>query len=476
MQHLQQPNETAGADGSGYFSSATISALASGIGGALSVVRVSGEGALGTLARLTSKAPAFFEANERKACLVTLFGSDTKAFDQAVALYFKGPKSFTGEDVVEFQLHGSPYILARLFQELKNLGVRQALPGEFSFRAVRNGKLSLTQAQAVADLISASNRTAAEVALEKLSGSQNELLSRIAGQLRHLAVLAEVGIDFSDQDVEEVSLPALKKKVEEAKSELLILAKSFERGERIQEGISVSLLGLPNAGKSSFFNALLGEDRSIVSSIAGTTRDVVKERLMLEDEGVAVTLRLADTAGVRASDDAIERVGVERSLAAARSADLVVWVVDGSDAGTDSLESLEAQWVALGAPSARSFGIQTKMDLPGAMGSSFFTGKMDFAACSAVSGKGIHEAAVGLVRASKKWVGRNQGEVILTREEDKRAVEECIVHLERALQATEEDLFASDLRQALRSMSALIGDTVPDDILGAIFSGFCIGK
>jgi tRNA modification GTPase len=185
---------------------------------------------------------------------------------------------------------------------------------------------------------------------------------------------------------------------------------------------------------------------------------------------------LADTAGVRDSEDAIERVGVERSLAAARSADLIVWVVDGSDAGTDSLKSLESQWVALGAPSARSFGIQTKMDLPGATGSSFFLGKMEFAACSAVSGKGIHEAAVGLVRASKKWVGRSQGEVILTREEDKRAVEECILHLERALQATEEDLFASDLRQALRSMSALIGDTVPDDILGAIFSGFCIGK
>lgn len=476
MPHQQPPNEMAGADGSGYFSSTTISALASGIGGALSVVRVSGESALAVLARLSSKPATYFEAKERKACLVTLFGSDAKAFDQAVALYFKGPKSFTGEDVVEFQIHGSPYILSRLFQELKNLGVRQALPGEFSFRAVRNGKLSLTQAQAVADLISSSNRTAAEVALEKLSGAQNELLSRIAGQLRHLAVLAEVGIDFSDQDVEEVSLPVLKRKVEDAKGELLILAKSFERGERIQEGISVSLLGLPNAGKSSFFNALLGEDRSIVSSIAGTTRDVVKERLMLEDEGVAVTLRLADTAGVRDSEDAIERVGVERSLAAARSADLIVWVVDGSDAGTDSLKSLESQWVALGAPSARSFGIQTKMDLPGATGSSFFLGKMEFAACSAVSGKGIHEAAVGLVRASKKWVGRSQGEVILTREEDKRAVEECILHLERALQATEEDLFASDLRQALRSMSALIGDTVPDDILGAIFSGFCIGK
>jgi len=275
MQQQQHPKERAGAEGSGYFSGTTIAALASGLGGALSVVRLSGSGSLEALASLSSKPVAFFDGNERKASLVTLSGKDGQPFDQAVALYFKGPRSFTGEDVVEFQIHGSPYVLSRLFQELKALGVRQALPGEFSFRAVRNGKMSLNQAQAVADLIASSNRTAAEVALEKLSGAQNALLSRIADQLRRLAVLAEVGIDFSDQDVEEVSLPVLKKKVLEAKSELTVLARSFERGERIQEGISVSLLGLPNAGKSSFFNALLGEDRSIVSSIAGTTRDII---------------------------------------------------------------------------------------------------------------------------------------------------------------------------------------------------------
>ena len=197
---------------------------------------------------------------------------------------------------------------------------------------------------------------------------------------------------------------------------------------------------------------------------------------MLEDGGAAVTLRLADTAGVRDSDDAIERVGVERTLSAARSADLILWVVDGSDTTADSLKSLETQWAALGAPVERSFGIQTKMDLSGAKGSSFFSGKMEFAECSAVSGKGIHEAAVSLVRTSKKWVSRNQGEVILTREQDMRAAEECILHLDRAMSATEEDLFASDLRQALRAMTSLIGETVPDDILGAIFSGFCIGK
>jgi len=476
MSRRQLPEYGAGADGSGYFSDATISALASGLGGALSVVRLSGARALDALVALSGKRESFFLAKEREACLVTLRGCDGLVFDQAMALYFKGPRSFTGEDVVEFQIHGSPYILSRLFQEFKNLGVRQALPGEFSFRAVKNGKMTLNQAQAVADLIASSNRTAAEVALEKLSGAQNHLLSRIAEQLRHLAVLAEVGIDFSDQDVEEVSLPVLKKRVLGAKGELSVLGKSFERGARIQDGISVSLLGLPNAGKSSFFNALLGEDRSIVSSIAGTTRDIVKERLVLEEAGVSVTFRLADTAGVRDSDDVIERVGVERALAAARASDLILWVVDGSDGSPQAQRSLESQWEALGAPREKSFGIQTKTDLPDEGTVSFFVGKMDFALCSANTGEGIHDAATALVRVSKKWVGRNQGEVILTREEDQRAVEDCIAHLDRALSATEEDLFAADLRQALRAMTSLIGETVPDDILGAIFSGFCIGK
>ncbi len=473
---MQQPDGQLNSDGSGYLSTGTICALASGVGGALCVVRVSGPSVGRVLARMTKKSVDFFEARARQAIVTALFGRDGRKFDEAMVLFFKGPKSFTGEDVAEFHLHGSPFILSALISELGNLGVRQALPGEFSFRAVRNGKMTLPQAQAVADLISASNRSAAELALEKLSGAQSAVLQGIADELRRIAVLSEVGIDFSDQDVDEVSLPTLKSHLGILEGRIEVLLKSFERGEKIQDGVSVSLIGLPNAGKSSFFNALLGEDRSIVSPSAGTTRDIVRERLVLEDRGSTVTLRLADTAGVRDTSDEVERAGVERSLAAARKADLILWVVDGSDANPDARAELERYWAALGGPKAQSFGIMTKSDLWTGASPGFFEDKMSVAHCSALTGQGVHEAAVAVVHRCQQWVGRAQGEVILTREEDRRAVEECLSHLNRAMGASEEDLFASDLKQALRALSRLIGDTVPDDILGTIFSGFCIGK
>ena len=473
---MQQSDSQFNSDGSGYFSTGTICALASGVGGALCVVRVSGPGVTRVLSVLTPKGADYFAAHPRQSVLTPVNAADGRKLDEAVVLFFKGPKSFTGEDVAEFHLHGSSFILSALISELGKLGVRQALPGEFSFRAVRNGKMSLTQAQAVADLISSSNRTAAELALEKLSGAQNRLLGGIAEELRRITVLSEVGIDFSDQDVDEVSLPTLKSHLRVLMSRMEVLMRSFERGERIQDGVSVSLIGLPNAGKSSFFNALLGEDRSIVSSVAGTTRDIVREKLVLEDGGLSVTFRLADTAGVRDTSDEIEKVGVERTLAAARKADLILWVVDGSDRSLANRTDLERQWHDLGGPRSRSYGIMTKSDLQVGGNSEFFAGKMDFAQCSALTGQGVHEAAAALVQRCQQWVGRSQGEVILTREEDRRSVEESLSHMQRAMGAIEEDLFASDLKQALRSLSGLIGDTVPDDILGAIFSGFCIGK
>jgi tRNA modification GTPase len=163
-------------------------------------------------------------------------------------------------------------------------------------------------------------------------------------------------------------------------------------------------------------------------------------------------------------------------LAAARKADLILWVVDGSDANPDARAELERYWAALGGPKAQSFGIMTKSDLWTGASPGFFEDKMSVAHCSALTGQGVHEAAVAVVHRCQQWVGRAQGEVILTREEDRRAVEECLSHLNRAMGASEEDLFASDLKQALRALSRLIGDTVPDDILGTIFSGFCIGK
>ena len=212
---------------------------------------------------------------------------------------FVKPDSYTGEDLVEYHIHGSPFIAQQVIERLLELGARQALPGEFSFRSVRNGKMTLFQAQAVSDLIAASNQGAVSLALEKMSGAQNRFLDELASGLRKTAALGEVGIDFADQDIDEVSLPRLRANLTPYVELLEKLQSSFSRGIRLQEGLRVAFIGSPNAGKSSFFNALLGEDRSIVSEMAGTTRDVVSEKLTLRAKNKTITLRLEDTAGLR---------------------------------------------------------------------------------------------------------------------------------------------------------------------------------
>lgn len=270
-----------GPDKSGYLSEDTIAAIATAVGGPVALIRVSGPDAFSVMEKIAS--PSAANAAIRRATRSHLYDRDGKALDDALVLKFLSPDSFTGEDVVEFHVHGGAFNTRRILEQVFEAGARPALPGEFSFRAVRNGKMTLSQAQAVSDLISASNAAAVELALEKMSGSQTEFLRTIADTLRRLAVLAEAGIDFSDQDLDEVSLLRLQSQIPPVIETLGKLRSSYERGSRIQDGITLAFLGLPNAGKSSFFNSLLGEDRSIVSDLPGTTRDVVTEKLTLRE-------------------------------------------------------------------------------------------------------------------------------------------------------------------------------------------------
>jgi tRNA modification GTPase len=396
---------------------------------------------------------------------------------------FEGPASFTGEDVVELHVHGGSFTASRILEALARIGIRQALPGEFSFRAVRNGKMSISQAQGVSDLIQSTNDGAATLALEKLSGTQNILLSSLAEELRKLAVLGEVGIDFSDQDIEELSLPHLKKKLAPLLDILSKLHSSFDRGVRLQDGIGVAFIGLPNAGKSSFFNALLGEDRSIVSTIAGTTRDVVRERITLRGKYGSVTLKLEDTAGLRQSEDHVENKGIERTRDATKRADLILFLIDSSDA--KQTEQIREQWRAIQknvgtTVSSKTLGVLTKGDLAGdtdlLVASLEPLGINDWVKTSAQTGDGIADAIEKIVDRCEKLVHRKKGEVLLTRLDQLDAVSKALVHLTRAQETPETDLFASDIRQALYALGTLIGETLPDDILGRIFSNFCIGK
>lgn len=441
------------------------------------MLRVSGALSIEIAQRLTGRSLA--EVDHRRAFRAWLRAEAGHRIDEALVLPFFGPRSFTGEDVVEFHLHGGPRIAQRVLEQCFALGARSALPGEFSFRSVKNGKMQLSQAEAIRELVSADNDFSLDLALEKLSGSQHELVSRVRADLLQLCTLAEVGIDFSDQDVDEVSLPRLKLRLDGVFEGLQRLRGSFDRGSRFVEGVPVSIFGLPNAGKSSFFNALLGEDRSIVSEVAGTTRDVVREKLHLQGPAGQVALRVSDTAGLRKTGDRIEEIGIERSMRAARESDVVVVVVDGMSPGLDELEPYLRE---ISTAERRLVWICTKLDRldPVAREALAQSVKGRFGPevlwVSSTSLEGIHEAAAMIAEQAAGLLQRQPGEVVLTRVEHVRAVELCLEGLERAKQATDLVLFATDVRHGMNDLGPLIGETLPDDVLGKIFSDFCIGK
>ncbi|OFZ83290.1 MAG: hypothetical protein A3K03_13195, partial [Bdellovibrionales bacterium RIFOXYD1_FULL_44_7] len=366
-------------------------------------------------------------------------------------------------------------------------GARQALPGEFSFRAVRNGKISISEAQATADLIAAKNSEAANLALEKLAGSQRRIIGDVEKTLKELAVLSELDVDFSDQDLEADKLAELKQKAFQSVAELQRLSASFERGSKVQEGVRVALVGLPNSGKSSFFNALLGEDRSIVSAIAGTTRDIVRESLTLRGVHSSVTLKLEDTAGLRASETVVEEMGIQRTLRSAREADLILLIYDGSSLPSQD-EAVLHEWQKLKTQQesqSRTIGIITKCDLIDKEKQKQIQKKLEARAAirwlvtSAKQGQGITESAETIAEVCEKFIHRSPGEVLLTHVEHKRAVDEAIEHLERAQKAEGSEFFSSDIRHAIIALAPLTGDSIQgisEELLQTIFSRFCIGK
>ncbi len=468
-------------DHSGYFSADTVAVVISGMGGAVSVVRVSGPAALEALRALTGKAEAsFFE--DRRALLAELREPKRGALiDVALVIVFRAPRSFTGETCVEIHAHGGKAPLTALMSALEELGVRQALPGEFSFRAVRNGKMTVLQAEAVADLIRSENDSAAALALEKMAGSQGSLAVELAEELKTLSALAELGIDFADQDVEEVSLPKLQERASVVAEKLADLGGGYERGVRMQEGVRAALLGAPNAGKSSFFNALLGEDRSIVSDEPGTTRDVIRERVTLKAGVRAVTLCLEDTAGVRSARGTVEELGIRRTFDSGSRADLILMVHDVSSGPAPPAEVRDF-CVNLGRPNGLTLGILSKVDLVSCEQSLRTQAALEretgisWLPVSVTRGAGITDAVEKIVSLCEVWTRRAPGEVLLTRLDHFQAVKAGLQHLSRALLVKDEELFASDVRQALVALAPVFGMTLPDDILGRIFSTFCIGK
>ncbi len=464
-------------DPAGYLSNKTIAALCSPTGGAICILRISGDDARSIAEKLSGK--VLKPEDNRKAKRVWVSTRNGKKLDDAVMVPFFNPASFTGEDVVEFFLHGSPIIAQKMLDEIFSFGARLALPGEFSFRAVKNGKLMLSQAEAVKELIQAENDFALDLALEKLSGSQHELIDQIRNDLMQLVTLSEVGIDFSDQDIDEVSLPRLRVRLAKITGLLEELRGSFDRGKRFLDGIPVSVFGLPNAGKSSFFNALLGEDRSIVSNIAGTTRDVVREKINLRGPQGYVTFKLSDTAGLRKGQDQIEEIGIERTLKAAHDSDLILVVLDGQN---PSIAEVSLFLKQIDLSKKQLLGIITKKDL---LSENDRAGVLQLAATLPVSSftfvssphlDGIEDVASQMAGLAEEKLARKPGEVVLTQFEHVQAVNRSLECLNQAKAAFDLVLFATDIRHGMNELGPLIGETLPDDVLGKIFSDFCIGK
>lgn len=458
-----------------YFSSDTIAAIATSLGGdgGVGIIRLSGPGSL-LAARTCTRG---LESPKPRYCHRITFLAAGAVLDDGLGVYFEPGASFTGEEVVELQLHGGRYTLQEALKTLMTEGgCRLALPGEFSFRAVRNGKMSVVAAEAVNQLVKAKSAYETWSARQNLSGARNAAIEGVSASIKDLLAKCELSIDFADQDVEVISKEGFVAQLDDAERALADLKKRLELSRRIAQGPLVLFAGLPNSGKSTLFNAILAEDRAIVSDIPGTTRDVITEEIHLGPYRV----RLADTAGMRLADDAIEREGIQRAEQLLGRADVVVFLCDGS-------VGLERALSALPARNADIIAVN-KRDLMGDAGLERATGLFEgplagktVCFLSARSGDGVAE----LLEAIKASLDRKlalglstplpteyQLEMLARCEEGLRESRELL----SATGMTNPELLAVTLRRAANALSAIAGEASPDEILNKIFSEFCIGK
>lgn len=413
------------------------------------MVRVSGPGAGPALAALAGGLPL-----PRTASLRTLKSQDEE-IDQALVLWFPTPHSFTGEDVAEFHVHGGRAIRERLFDALAALGARPARPGEFSRRAVEHGRLDLTQAEAIADLVDAETPAQLRQALRQYDGALADLYEGWRAALIGTLGRAEAAIDFSDDGVGEMEFQAARDRAMEISQAIQAHMDDHRRGEALREGLKLAIIGPPNAGKSSLINALARREAAIVSDIPGTTRDVIELRLNLG----GYLVQVADTAGLRDTRDAIEAEGVRRALAQAGLSDLVLLLRDGTVPYTDY-------------PGVTpDLLVWNKSDLPGFQ-------KRDGISVSLKSGEGLSDLIAALTAMVAERLETKDQTPVLTRPRHREALTQALESLRHALTAPADqpELFAEDLRLALRAIGRITGRVDVEELLDSVFRDFCIGK
>lgn len=445
----------------------TICALATPPGGAIAIIRVSGPDAITVTEKIFSK-------SLEKAKGYTLhFGQVTdaegKELDEVLVSLFRAPHSYTGEDSTEISCHGSSYIVQRLLESLIKNGARQAEPGEYTMRAFVNGKLDLSQAEAVADLISSSTQATHQMAMNQLRGQFSKELAELRGQLLQLTSLLELELDFNDQDVEFANREQLTSLMEKVEKHISGLADSYQTGNAIKNGIPVAIIGAPNVGKSTLLNALVGEERAIVSNIQGTTRDLIEDTILID----GITFRFIDTAGIRKTQDQLEQMGIERSIQAAEKAKIILFLAEKNQPFPD-IEFRDDQVV---------LQVINKCDLTLPSSSYLYHRQQEerLFHISAANGDGIELLRQALVRESAMPMTLDTTHTVVTNVRHYNALKQSIDALQRAKQAFESgiptDLVAEDLRQCLHYLGEITGSEITsDDILQNIFHTFCIGK
>ena len=452
----------------------TIAAIATPYGeSAIGIVRLSGPKALDILKKVF-KTPSG-KIKPRYAHYGWVLDKSGEPIDEAVAIYYKAPHSYTGEDMVEFNLHGNPLILREVLQRLLEEGARLAEPGEFTKRAFLNGKLDLTQAEAVAELISAKTDLARRLALNQLRGALSKEIKPLREELLMLHALVESSIEFEEEDIPTIEREELIRRLKGILERVNRLLETAKTGKAIRGGIKLAIVGRPNVGKSSLFNRLLGEDRAIVTEIAGTTRDYLEEVVNIG----GIPVRLIDTAGIREATDTVERIGVERSLQKLREADLILFVLDASQPKPTPEEVELAKLVAQsGKPTIL---VLNKIDLGKVIDLSDFPLKgVPIVEVSAKSGEGIEKLREEILKAVGVQAGEGGNIYISVRHEE--LLKRAKAALENALRYLEEGEFYSpeilmlDLREASDALGEIVGEVTTEDVLGQIFSTFCIGK
>lgn len=440
----------------------TIAAIATPPGnGGVGIIRISGPGVQHIAGRLLSQALA-----PRTAVFTRFLDEAGSTLDSGIALYFPGPHSYTGEDVLELQAHGGAVLLNMLLRATLKQGARLANPGEFTLRAFLNNKLDLAQAEAVADLINAGTEQSARSAQQSLQGRFSTLVHELVDELIKLRTFVEAAIDFVDEEIDFLSTGNIKTSLEQLLTKLAQILATANQGRLLRDGMTVVLAGQPNAGKSSLLNALAGHDAAIVTDIAGTTRDVLKERVQLD----GMPLHVIDTAGLRETDNAIEQEGIRRAQQEIKKADSILLLIDSSQNEAAALESFLPEGVML-------TRIHNKIDLTDRPPGIIETGLQTEIYLSVKTGQGMEL----LKQHLKQCMGfaSATADVFTARTRHLEALGKALEFTENALanlNLNQAELVAEDLRQAQNSLSEITGEFTSDDLLGAIFSSFCIGK